>query len=106
MHPSAPGTANPQAESSPARAAGDGEGPPTAAIASDVSLIPVLEDNYVFVLHGAGRLARASSPGRDSSLARDERAGQAVVVDPAVAEPVIAWLDERRVLNVEICIFR
>lgn len=96
MHPSAPGTANPQAESSPARAAGDGEGPPTAAIASDVSLIPVLEDNYVFVLHGAGRLARASSPGRDSSLARDERAGQAVVVDPAVAEPVIAWLDERQ----------
>ena len=96
MHPSAPGTANPQAESSPARAAGDGDGPPTAAIASDVSLIPVLEDNYVFVLHGAGRLARASSPGRDSSLARDERAGQAVVVDPAVAEPVIAWLDERQ----------
>ena len=99
MHPSAPGTANPQAESSPARAAGDGEGPPTAAIASgasDVSLIPVLEDNYVFVLHGAGRLASASSPGRASSLARDESAGQAVVVDPAVAEPVIAWLDERQ----------
>lgn len=96
MHPSAPGTANPQAESSPARAAGDGDGPPTAAIASDVSLIPVLEDNYVFVFHGAGRLARASSPGRDSSLGRDESAGQAVVVDPAVAEPVIAWLDERQ----------
>ena len=96
MHPSAPGTANPQAESSPARAAGDGDGPPTAAIARDVSLIPVLEDNYVFVLHGAGRLARASSLARDRSLGRDESAGQAVVVDPAVAEPVIAWLDERQ----------
>jgi len=41
-----------------------------------VSLIPVLKDNYVFVLHG-------------------EEPGQAVVVDPAVAEPVIAWLEDR-----------
>jgi hydroxyacylglutathione hydrolase len=41
-----------------------------------VSLIPVLRDNYVFVLHGPGP-------------------GPAVVVDPAVAEPVIAWLEER-----------
>jgi len=43
--------------------------------ATTVSLIPVLSDNYVFVLHGEG-------PG-------------AVVVDPAVAEPVIAWLEEK-----------
>ena len=41
-----------------------------------ISLIPVLRDNYVFVLHGPGP-------------------GPAVVVDPAVAEPVIAWLEER-----------
>jgi hydroxyacylglutathione hydrolase len=48
----------------------------TAPIAQRVSLIPVLSDNYVFVLHGA-------SP------------GLAVVVDPAVAEPVISWLEQR-----------
>ena len=47
---------------------------PTAA--QRVSLIPVLSDNYVFVLHGEGP-------------------GPAAVVDPAVAEPVIAWLEER-----------
>jgi hydroxyacylglutathione hydrolase len=41
-----------------------------------VSLIPVLNDNYVFVLHGEGSSAAA-------------------VVDPAVAEPVIAWLEQR-----------
>ena len=41
-----------------------------------ISLIPVLRDNYVFVLHGPGP-------------------GPAVVVDPAVAKPVIAWLEER-----------
>jgi len=41
-----------------------------------VSLIPVLDDNYVFVLHGDGP-------------------GPAVVVDPAVAPPVIAWLEAR-----------
>jgi len=41
-----------------------------------VSLIPVLRDNYLFVLHGPGP-------------------GPAVVVDPAVAEPVIIWLEER-----------
>ena len=46
------------------------------AVARLVSLIPVLRDNYVFVLHGPGP-------------------GPAVVVDPAVAEPVIAWLEER-----------
>jgi len=44
--------------------------------ALQVSLIPVLNDNYVFVLHGAAP-------------------GPAVVVDPAVAEPVIAWLEQR-----------
>jgi hydroxyacylglutathione hydrolase len=41
-----------------------------------VSLIPVLRDNYVYVLHGSGP-------------------GPAVVVDPAVAEPVITWLEQR-----------
>ena len=41
-----------------------------------VSLIPVLRDNYVFVIHGDGP-------------------GAAVVVDPAVAGPVIAWLEAR-----------
>ncbi len=46
------------------------------AVAREVSLIPVLRDNYVFVLHGPGL-------------------GPAVVVDPAVAEPVITWLEER-----------
>ena len=44
--------------------------------ALQVVLIPVLNDNYVFVLH-------AGVP------------GPAVVVDPAVAEPVIAWLKQR-----------
>jgi hydroxyacylglutathione hydrolase len=39
-----------------------------------VQLIPVLQDNYVFVL---------------------QRAGRAVVVDPAVAEPVIAELERQ-----------
>ena len=46
------------------------------ALARLVSLIPVLRDNYVFVLHGPGP-------------------GPAVVVDPAVAEPVITWLEKR-----------
>jgi hydroxyacylglutathione hydrolase len=41
-----------------------------------VSLIPVLRDNYVFVIHGDGP-------------------GAAAVVDPAVAGPVIAWLEDR-----------
>ena len=49
----------------------------TTTGASRVSLIPVLNDNYVFVLHGEGP-------------------GPAVVVDPAVADPVIAWLEERQ----------
>jgi hydroxyacylglutathione hydrolase len=53
------------------------------AVARLVSLIPVLRDNYVFVLHGPGP-------------------GPAVVVDPAVAEPVIAWLEERGLALVAI----
>jgi hydroxyacylglutathione hydrolase len=51
--------------------------------ASRVSLIPVLNDNYVFVLHG-------------------EAPGQAVVVDPAVAEPVIQWLEQQQLELVAI----
>ena len=50
--------------------------PPHSSAAEQVSLIPVLSDNYVFVLHG--------DPG-----------GGAAVVDPAVADPVIAWLEAR-----------
>jgi hydroxyacylglutathione hydrolase len=46
----------------------------TADPVLEVSLIPVLSDNYVFVL---------------------QVAGEAVVVDPAVAEPVITWLEQR-----------
>ncbi len=46
-------------------------GPP---VALQVALLPVLRDNYLFVLHD-GR--------------------QAAVVDPAVAEPAIAWLKQR-----------
>ena len=46
------------------------------AAATTVSLIPVLRDNYVFVIH------------------RDQP-GPALVVDPAVAAPVIAWLEAR-----------
>jgi hydroxyacylglutathione hydrolase len=45
---------------------------PQAAL--QVALLPVLRDNYLFVLHD-GR--------------------QAAVVDPAVAEPAIAWLKQR-----------
>jgi hydroxyacylglutathione hydrolase len=51
-------------------------GPAAPGPASRVSLIPVLNDNYVFVLHG-------------------EAPGPAAVVDPAVAPPVIAWLEQR-----------
>jgi len=53
------------------------------AAANRVSLIPVLNDNYVFVLHG-------------------EAPGQAVVVDPAVAEPVIQWLEQQQLELVAI----
>jgi len=87
MHPSAPATTTPQAASSAARAAGEGECALPSDLpfsATEVSLIPVLNDNYVFVLHGAG------NGGSDGA------AGQAVVVDPALAEPVLAWLEQRQ----------
>ncbi len=45
-----------------------------ADVALEVALIPVLEDNYVFVLHNGAAAA---------------------VVDPAVAEPVAGWLQAR-----------
>ena len=93
MQPSIPGTANPQAARSAASAKPEGEGalpPATASSATAVSLIPVLDDNYVFVLHGA------------VSGAMDGAAGQAVVVDPAVAEPVLAWLEERQLEPVAV----
>ncbi|MEB3264236.1 MAG: hydroxyacylglutathione hydrolase [Synechococcus sp.] len=48
--------------------------PPAPATPLAVSLLPVLQDNYIFVL---------------------ARGQEAAVVDPAVAEPVIAWLEER-----------
>ncbi|MFM7675127.1 MAG: hydroxyacylglutathione hydrolase [Synechococcus sp.] len=48
--------------------------PPAPATPLEVSLLPVLHDNYIFVL---------------------ERGQEAAVVDPAVAEPVIDWLEER-----------
>jgi hydroxyacylglutathione hydrolase len=47
---------------------------PSAAL--QVSLIPVLKDNYVFVWH-------------------EQPPGRAVVVDPAVGPPVIEWLERR-----------
>jgi len=48
---------------------------PTGRAADRVAILPVLSDNYVFVLHdGAG----------------------AAVVDPAVAGPVIRWLEARQ----------
>lgn len=51
---------------------GEGEGGlPQGPAAARIELIPVLSDNYVFVLHNGAR---------------------AVVVDPAVAEPVADWL--------------
>ncbi|MFN9646133.1 MAG: hydroxyacylglutathione hydrolase [Cyanobacteriota bacterium] len=43
-------------------------------IATEIALLPVLDDNYIFVLHN-GR--------------------EAVVVDPAVGEPVVEWLRQR-----------
>ena len=55
----------------------------SASATVGVSLIPVLRDNYVFVLHEAN-------------------GGRAAVVDPAVGEPVIAWLDARALSLVAI----
>ncbi|MFM7394647.1 MAG: hydroxyacylglutathione hydrolase [Cyanobium sp.] len=49
-------------------------GPAAAPAPLTVELIPVLNDNYVFVLHDGRRAA---------------------VVDPAVAEPVRRWLEQR-----------
>ena len=92
MHPSAAGSAHTEVTSSAARAAAEGERPLKAGLASgasEVSLIPVLDDNYVFVLHGG-------SGGGGGSDGSDGAPGQAVVVDPAVAEPVIAWLEQRQ----------
>ncbi len=85
MQPNGPGSSNPLAPRPEARASGDSAlslTPGPARAANDVSLIPVLQDNYVFVLHN-------SQNGGGSG-------GQAVLVDPAVAEPVIAWLEQRR----------
>lgn len=64
--------------SEPPAVAATGGRPPALA----VSLIPVLNDNYVFVLHEP--LVPGAEPGR------------AVVVDPAVAAPVRAWLEAHR----------
>ncbi|MEI7666887.1 MAG: hydroxyacylglutathione hydrolase [Synechococcaceae cyanobacterium ELA263] len=47
---------------------------PKSATPLELALIPVLQDNYIAVLW---------------------RDGLAAVVDPAVAEPVIAWLEQR-----------
>ncbi len=49
--------------------------PPSPSEPLAITALPVLQDNYVFLL---------------------QRADQAVVVDPAVAAPVIAWLEQRR----------
>ncbi len=64
--------------SEPPAVAATGGRPPALA----VSLIPVLNDNYVFVLH--------------DPLVPGEEPGRAVVVDPAVAAPVRAWLEAHR----------
>ena len=47
----------------------------------ELALIPVLQDNYVVVMR---------------------RQGLAAVVDPAVAEPVIAWLEQRNLTLVAV----
>ena len=54
---------------------------PSEEVATQVSLIPVLNDNYVFVLHNVR---------------------QAAVIDPAVVDPVHAWLDARQLHLVAI----
>ena len=48
--------------------------PPSASGALRITALPVLQDNYVFVL---------------------ERGGEAAVVDPAVAPPLRAWLERQ-----------
>lgn len=54
---------------------------PPEEIAELVALLPVLKDNYVFVLHNRR---------------------QAAVIDPAVAEPVKQWLEARQLELVAI----
>jgi len=93
MHPSFPGSSNPLATRPEPRAGGVSDGPLQGVItrpATQVSLIPVLNDNYVFVLHGAGS---GTSGGAK---------GQAVLVDPAVADPVVAWLEQRQLEPVAV----
>jgi len=75
---------------------------PAGETATEVSLIPVLRDNYVFVLHPTPPSTSppgASPPGATGPGATGPGAigsgAAAVVVDPAVAEPVIAWLEQR-----------
>ena len=95
MHPSAPGSSNPLATRPEPRAGGVSDGPLQGGIArpaTQVNLIPVLNDNYVFVLHGGSSGSRSGG----SSDGSDGAPGQAVVVDPAVAEPLIAWLEQRQ----------
>ncbi|MEB3317611.1 MAG: hydroxyacylglutathione hydrolase [Cyanobacteriota bacterium] len=46
-------------------------GPATGTTAAEIAILPALQDNYIFVLHNGQ---------------------QAVVVDPAVGDPVVAWL--------------
>jgi hydroxyacylglutathione hydrolase len=58
----------------PPSAAAEAPGPAGPPTPLTVELIPVLRDNYVFVLHDGRRAA---------------------VVDPAEAEPVRRWLEER-----------
>ncbi len=96
MHPSAPGSSLSQPAGpgslGPSQPAGPLPGGSTGT-ATVVSLIPVLEDNYVFVLHTA-------SPGAPAGALEGPlgatAAGQAVLVDPAVAAPVVAWLEQRQ----------
>ncbi|MCS5699818.1 hydroxyacylglutathione hydrolase [Cyanobium sp. FGCU-52] len=58
----------------PPSASGQTQAPAGAPAPLTVELIPVLNDNYVFVLHDGSRAA---------------------LVDPAVAEPVRHWLEQR-----------
>ena len=93
MHPSAPGSSNPLATRPEPRAGAVSDGPLQGGIArpaTQVSLIPVLNDNYVFVLHSAGSGTNGGAK------------GQAVLVDPAVADPVVAWLEQRQLEPVAV----
>ncbi|MCT0200418.1 hydroxyacylglutathione hydrolase [Synechococcus sp. CS-1325] len=48
---------------------------PAGDVAVAVALVPILDDNYVFVLHSSH---------------------QAVVIDPGIAAPVLSWLEQRQ----------